>query len=60
MNTINRVFMYIVLAIGYLGFVLPFLISHRSDELPIIGAASLVCVILFVSRKIITLLEDSK
>lgn len=57
MHIVNKIFLHVVLAIVYFGFVLPFLMSHKSIELPIIGAASLVGVLYYSVRELVTYLN---
>ena len=41
----NKNFLIVLLLITYFGFILPFMFSHKSNELPILGVISLLYIL---------------
>lgn len=53
MKYLNRLLVIILLLAVWLGFGLPALISHRSYELPLVGAAVTLAAVYFATRSLI-------
>jgi hypothetical protein len=57
LKTFNQIFFWVTFLLIYVWYILPYLVSHKSTELPLLGGASVIILVYYWLRKLVEYLK---